>query len=449
MTEDLTTYNEVDPSSNITVTVLRSSFVLLPRNLSAYVYKGFTIGGVGDYRIEANIKATGHVSQGIAVVLGVSNEISSYDGWLSGQRVRLWHSGEEYRIVYDDVAGDTAFFSISENIDYYLVLERVGRTGILTIYDSARILKLAILRIPVSGIQFRYLYVTSSDDTEDTGTMTGLVEDVSIVTTSSSSSSSSSSSESSSSSSSSLSSSSSSSTSSSSTSLSSSSTSPSSISSSSSSSSLSSSISSSLSSSSTSSSSTSSSSASGPEEEDLLTYQEFDPNNRILIDIENNASQFSNLSKGERAGLFKNFGAGFFGDYSVKSKIRAFGQSGQGVGGVLAFSNVIDEYGVWEDGHRVALMYDGTAFRISISDKNGNSDSYIISIDTDYWVTLARAGTIVTLQIYSDSARAILLATKVITVSDTTFQYFYATVSENTNELLKTISGVSSEIIFE
>jgi len=175
--------------------------------------------------------------------------------------------------------------------------------------------------------------------------------------------------------------------------------------------------------------------------EDFTTYIENDGD----IDVTASTVTFTTMRRDADAYLYKDFGAGHFGDFEHLFTFRLTGAEAgdldsrewanihilsDATGPLSLNSN--DLFGIF-------LMQnadvDDVVFLMLIQLENGAVVDYATSNlytkDISRYLTIKRAGTTGTLKIYSDSARTNLLETVTITCNTTTYRYLHVVQSEN------------------
>ena len=189
LTEDLTSYTEVDPSSDLTVTSNLIVVDTMIRNVTAGVYKDFGAGYFsGDFSFtfdydftgsSANYAACSLCALSMGYYLGREDRNNANDGLeiyigsdvtssLIQTVVREWASPDD-----NDLTGITD--SIPQH--YYFTFSRVGTTVTVLIHRDAdrTILYDTLVMTVSSALAYRYLYPVTSFDSTFAGTaaMTG------------------------------------------------------------------------------------------------------------------------------------------------------------------------------------------------------------------------------------------------------------------------------------
>lgn len=168
-------------------------------------------------------------------------------------------------------------------------------------------------------------------------------------------------------------------------------------------------------------------------DEDLTTYVESDASSVLTV----TAASWAKTGDGTTV-LYKDFGAGYFGDFRHNFDMRdGTGWSASGTAVYWALDNV--------NTHTSYTSMDtantGIAYSYTRSGADGDYLTDFASTNTDTWakaadnvfrfIQIERAGTTCTAEIYSDDALTSLTDTLSITCTNTTFQYFYADASSS------------------
>jgi len=153
--------------------------------------------------------------------------------------------------------------------------------------------------------------------------------------------------------------------------------------------------------------------------------------------------------------IYKDFGINYFKNFSLDFKLCVFGDYGGVIndpGGLLGgayFNNTTQRPYGWLDDDTKTGMGIEIEYKIIPDIKirlfsciNGDysDDSSTRARNTDYWLTLTRNNTTLTLDIYDDEARTNLKDTLIGTIDDTFFRYFNP-VSCREEELPVTLDG--------
>jgi len=192
---DFTTFTEVDPNSDLTVTATRITVDTMRRDVSAYVYKDRGVGFFGgDYEHDVDVNcsaATANESEMVVwmlsnVVKDKGNHEAANDDfhlvtlfrWTDGLRIYLQ---ERYGTsTYSDI-----YVGLSYGVTYYLTIKRdesIGTYGRLYCYiysDSARTTLIDTLQLDLHEKEdFRYIYGLASRTSTGTQTISGYVENL-------------------------------------------------------------------------------------------------------------------------------------------------------------------------------------------------------------------------------------------------------------------------------
>ena len=115
----------------------------------------------------------------------------------------------------------------------------------------------------------------------------------------------------------------------------------------------------------------------------------------------------------------------------------------------MGLSNSIDDRLNWGDGIGISTYrLSGPLDRLSLFEVGGSSLGIVfnLSLNTTYYLTLIRSGADFTLNIYSDSLRTNLLATRTVPVASTTYRYLYVVCATNGGFPALTVSGYTEDV---
>lgn len=194
--------------------------------------------------------------------------------------------------------------------------------------------------------------------------------------------------------------------------------------------------------------------------ENLGTYTEVDSASDITIS--GYSLTASTIRRDANSTVSYDFGAGYFGNFTVYFSVTASAQSSTGYAncGVMFFGNTVGTYQDKLDSN------DGFCLLILWNPATGGhwqwlANNFVTDGQTAYddvattpltrYFTMTRSGTTLTTNIYSDSTRATLVQTLTLTVPSTTYRYFQALGSRDatgTGES-ETISFTIENIAFE
>lgn len=197
MAQDLTTYTEVDPATDLTVTTSRVTASTLARNVDAYLYRDFgTNYFAADFTVYADFSiTTGNSGAGIVPIIAFTNTLNDLKGIRDalGDELHctLFNNGALYQIyigVSDSIGILTDSIDISLNTIYYIKFyrdESVGTYGTLYLKlytssanrdsDTGAITRSITLR---SNIDFRYFLAMQSYNDGTTAYLNGYVENI-------------------------------------------------------------------------------------------------------------------------------------------------------------------------------------------------------------------------------------------------------------------------------
>lgn len=189
----------------------------------------------------------------------------------------------------------------------------------------------------------------------------------------------------------------------------------------------------------------------------LFDYTENDPNSKI--DRHTNSIDFTGLDRNATTRVYKDFGTGFFGNFTHNFTVNIgacndnvpTGGNGAIVGVWALSSNLqADMLAMQSNGDGITLNHfckssDGI-YRWDFSADGGTSDSYLDTAPPGArYMTASRTGTALTMAIYSDSGRTVLLDTLTAT-NGIARRYYYPVTSYNNSKVGTSETGSVSNI---
>jgi len=181
--------------------------------------------------------------------------------------------------------------------------------------------------------------------------------------------------------------------------------------------------------------------------EDFLTYGEVDPYAHIVRTM--NHIEFRAF-RDEDAYVYKDKGADYFGsNWVIKVDLKLSGHFDNGLVNFFALANVVDDWkGISSSGgyELCAYAYYNThqsaqCYQIGVNEAYNYTENsvyfpytaYNVQVNTWYYCTIERAGLVLSMKIYSDSARTNLLQTLSLTLHSGhgNHRYVYAAQSYN------------------
>jgi len=194
---DLTTFTEVDPGNDMTVTAPRNTWTVMPRNVNNYLYYDFGAGFLDDFYYEFNVsisdvEAGDGSNAGIMSLFSVTDILGNVLTMRTGtdimvQVIQNGGNDDKFLLAFLEYSGGV--FQGGENSvmvhnigTYYMIFDRSGALARLRVYsDKEHTTLLETLQYAASGDDnYRYLQVVSSfggaSDPNDHSS--GYVEDV-------------------------------------------------------------------------------------------------------------------------------------------------------------------------------------------------------------------------------------------------------------------------------
>lgn len=172
--------------------------------------------------------------------------------------------------------------------------------------------------------------------------------------------------------------------------------------------------------------------------EDFTTGAIVDLNNRFTIAP--NLIQIAAMTENEDAYLYWDYGVGYFeGDFSHQIKYEDMG--GEGSLAVWALSNVLDDAGDWasNDDEAIWVWINHSLGTVITQSGSNNGLAKTAFTLTEYYLTIARAGSTLTVSVYTTAARDVLAPVTgvgtnplIVTVVPTeSYQYVLPVISRN------------------
>ena len=179
--ENFTTYHQIDPEGNITITYSRVTWTTANRNVAASVYKNYGTGYITDFQQRITIYLSVHPQNGAVGVWGISNGNFTLQTMINkADGISLFWSSDEHKLILRDITANVHDTSITLNLStiYYLTINRQRAVTSVYIYtDSDR--KLMIDSISVTGNPQPYntlIAYHSYNNNSFSATTTGYVE---------------------------------------------------------------------------------------------------------------------------------------------------------------------------------------------------------------------------------------------------------------------------------
>lgn len=194
--EDLTTYTEVDPSSQLAVTSATATATALSRNTSTYLYKDFGAAYfAGDFSFDFECKIVDFsANYAGCLTMALNNAVQDYQaaynaaGYVQGVYVAYssgcqiflheLHAGSQY---------NSGTFGATANTNYYMTFRRNASAGTfgtlyLDIYsDAARTALITTLSLVLhSNTSFRYLDIFQSINSGSSLWTSAVIKNVSL-----------------------------------------------------------------------------------------------------------------------------------------------------------------------------------------------------------------------------------------------------------------------------
>jgi hypothetical protein len=181
-------------------------------------------------------------------------------------------------------------------------------------------------------------------------------------------------------------------------------------------------------------------------QEDLTTYTETDPGGDFTVIADR--VTFDTLPGNVTSYVYKDFGAAYFGDFSIDFEVVITNSSGDGANcSICKFANSIntnDGHGASKDALGLTIHRGASNLQFQLQDYEGAQpvDIYLHSSGTipQTYITFSRVGSTATALLYSDAERTTLIDTLTITCNTSTYRYFYVISSRGSDT--DTLTGV-------
>jgi len=170
--------------------------------------------------------------------------------------------------------------------------------------------------------------------------------------------------------------------------------------------------------------------------EDFTTYTVVEPD--TIFTVTASKSAFADMDRDIDAYLWKDYGAGYFGDFGHRLEIKFTAAVHASTWWCWLITNAVDD-GYNANGIKLMPSYSSTEKKYRIDAREGaeygtliDNTGYIFSLNTVYYLTVEREGTTFTCYIRSGSHEGTLVDTITGTCGTTTYQYIEVTASHNT-----------------
>jgi len=185
--------------------------------------------------------------------------------------------------------------------------------------------------------------------------------------------------------------------------------------------------------------------------EDLTTYTEVDPNNKVSIT--STTATITQLSRDTDAYVYKDCGADQLSNFKVELEIKFTSWQKWALCMFFGVSNVIANAANWTNGI-MAYVYIGSDSNSYIYFYNRNTTTTVtsdrISLSVKYYITIERVDDIATLYIYTDSDKTNLFDSIQLTNCGTDkWRYFYVMSSNYRYGSHEVISGTLSNYVLK
>lgn len=197
--------------------------------------------------------------------------------------------------------------------------------------------------------------------------------------------------------------------------------------------------------------------------QDLTTYTEVDSAGDLTVT--STKVDFDTMQVVADAYLYKDFGAGYFGDFDIDFEAEITASATGSIAVLIGIGNTAGSRADWESANDGMFLYAlNNAGNIELWLKCSNTDnldSYTPAAGSTMalrYFSFKRSGTTLTLEIYSDSSRTVLVDTLTVTSESGTKRYLHAVASrdsvgtatitgytQNFSEITSTSSSLDAE----
>jgi hypothetical protein len=183
--EDFTTYTEVDPDSDLTVSATKIEASSVSGSVDASVYKDFGAGNLTDLHHEFRCKLATGSGPVACIVWAISNVAAgSYsEVSLNGEIISILVKGGKFNIGIEAPPLGGASWNPEGYLDTDLYITVVRKSTTTTVYiysDSARKVLVHSMSVTTDGAAYRYLNAFGSAETGAPGSATLEVGDYAI-----------------------------------------------------------------------------------------------------------------------------------------------------------------------------------------------------------------------------------------------------------------------------
>jgi len=163
--QDLTTYEEVDPNSKLTVTSSKVTAANMDKDEDCYVYKDFGPAYFDEIDSEFECRVESSSSPTCASSLGFANTVDDRSGWSTHLNVQCQQVAGTPRIYLFSPTDDD-FYNCSADTTYYCTLQRAAGNDGATLYiysDASRETLVDTLTVTgCSTSKYQYFYAIAS-----------------------------------------------------------------------------------------------------------------------------------------------------------------------------------------------------------------------------------------------------------------------------------------------
>lgn len=189
--------------------------------------------------------------------------------------------------------------------------------------------------------------------------------------------------------------------------------------------------------------------------EDLTTFTEVDPSSAVTI-TSTKVSWASLESRDSVTYVYKDYGAGYFTDFTHKMTFSTQAGTNATFSGAMVFwgiTNQVGHWGTWTDGiwlgHYIGSSASDNAIWLAESATLTKEVVSGLAANTPYYLTLDKTGNSITLTVYTDSARTNVFGSPVtLTGSFNSYRYLYALSAQDIDVPSKQMSAYVENLTF-
>lgn len=184
---DFTTFTEVDPNNDITVTPTKCDVSTMRRDVKAYVRKDYGADYFADFTHQLTVQVAPSDADCAVNFWGLSNGANTFGEQETNNdglaiTVNRYGAAEYQLFLFDLETVRSDYTVISTNTPYYLTVYRRGNVLTCDIYtDADRTILYDSLTVSCNETGYRYLYGVMSRDASGSAALTGYCENLDLL----------------------------------------------------------------------------------------------------------------------------------------------------------------------------------------------------------------------------------------------------------------------------